>query len=172
MENIAEPDSHVKAMDPHVREIQTTLRKFSYGLYAVTVRSLGETSCMTANWVSQCSASPPMVAIAMENDSHTLAMVRAGGRFCLSPFEVSQRRLAARISKPWARTPHKLTGVEMIETAGGTPVPAGSLAWLACEVRSEAVTGDHVLLTAEITQAGGLLEGDVLTLLESGFRYG
>ena len=172
MEKIAEAESLVKADDPSIREIKGILRKLTYGLYAVTVKVDDELGGMTANWVSQCSTSPPMLMIAMEADSHTLALVRRSGRFFVSLYEESQRTLAARISKPWARTPEKFNGVALVETPEGIPVPSGTLAWLECVLGSEVPSGDHVIVTALVVRTGGSQSGIALTLLASGFRYG
>lgn len=172
MEKIAEAGILVKADDPSMREIKGILRKLTYGLYAVTVKVGDESSGMTANWISQCSASPPMLMIAIENDSHTLALVRRSSRFFVSVYEESQRTLAARISKPWTRTPEKFDGVAFVETPEGIPVPAGTLAWLECVLSSEVPSGDHVIVTAVVVRTGGSQSGVALTLLASGFRYG
>lgn len=172
MEKIAEAGSLVKANDPSMREIKEVLRKLTYGLYAVTVKVGAESSGMTANWISQCSASPPMLMIAMEADSHTLTLIRRSSRFFVSLYGESQRSLAARISKPWIRSPGKLDGVAFVETPPGIPVPAGTLAWLECELSSEVASGDHVIVTAEVVHSGGGQPGVALTLLASGFRYG
>jgi 3-hydroxy-9,10-secoandrosta-1,3,5(10)-triene-9,17-dione monooxygenase reductase component len=172
MEKIAEAGRVVKADDPNMREIKEVLRRLTYGLYAVTVKVGAESGGMTANWISQCSASPPMLMIAMETDSHTLALVRRSDRFFVSLYEESQRSLAARISKPSARTPEKLDAVAFVETPAGIPVPAGTLAWLECVLRSEVPSGDHVIVTAEVVRTGGSQPGVALTLLASGFRYG
>ena len=127
---------------------------------------------LTANWISQCSVSPPMLMIAMETDSHTLALVRRSDRFFVSLYQESQRALAARISKPWSRAPEKFNGVAFVEAPERIPVPAGTLAWLECTFNSEVPAGDHVIVTAEIVRTGGSQSGVALTLLASGFRYG
>ena len=55
---------------------KTVLRQFSYGLYVVTVAADGEEHGMTANWVTQAAFEPPMVAVAVENTSRTIEMIR------------------------------------------------------------------------------------------------
>src|SRR5437667_8301474 len=54
----------------------TVLQLFPYGLYAVTVKHGGEEHGMTANWVVQTSFEPPMVAVAVENTSRTIELIR------------------------------------------------------------------------------------------------
>ena len=60
---------------------KTVLRLFPYGLYAVTAMDGAVASGMTANWLTQVSFEPPLVAVAMESDARTLQLVRAGGHF-------------------------------------------------------------------------------------------
>ena len=58
----------------------------------------------------------------------------------------------------------------------GAPVPDEATGWLECELRGEVATGDHVLVVAEVVEAGVLRAqplgaGETLTLRETGFRY-
>ena len=55
---------------------KTVLRHFPYGLYVLTVAHNGEEHAMTANWVTQTAFEPPMIAVAVENTSKTIGMIR------------------------------------------------------------------------------------------------
>ena len=48
-------------LDPEAKK--TVLRLFSYGLYAVTAAHDGERGVFTANWLTQVSFDPPLVAL-------------------------------------------------------------------------------------------------------------
>src|SRR3954453_22690405 len=65
------------AMDEAAKK--TVLRLFPYGLYAVTATDGAVASGMTANWLTQVSFEPPLVAVAVERDARTLALIRAAG---------------------------------------------------------------------------------------------
>jgi len=63
---------------------QTVLRPVPYGLHAVTVRRGDEDHGITAAWVMQAAFAPPMVAVAVENDSKGLPMIRDARAFAVN----------------------------------------------------------------------------------------
>jgi flavin reductase (DIM6/NTAB) family NADH-FMN oxidoreductase RutF len=148
------------------------LRSIVYGLYALGVRRGDESHAMTVNWVTQVSFEPPMIAVAIENDSHSLPMVRDAGAFTLSIFPTGSRQIAGKLGRSSANVPNKLEGVP--HHPGGTtgaPILDDATGWLECRIASEQPTGDHVLVTAEVVDAGVQHESETLTLKETGFRY-
>src|SRR2546427_13116573 len=76
---------------------KTVLSCFPYGLFAVTVKHGGDEHGMTANWVTQASFEPPMVAVAVENGSKTIAMIRDAHHFAVNVFQHGQRDLAGKL---------------------------------------------------------------------------
>ena len=157
-------------MDPVVKK--SVLRLFTYGLYAVGARQGDVVSGMTANWVVQSSFEPPMLALAVEADSHTCQVIRASGALAVSVYESGQRELAGRLGRTFAKHPEKLDGE--IWKAGpltGSPVLAEALGWVECRVQSSTPSGDHILFVAEVVEAGQNREGAPLTLKEAGFKY-
>src|SRR5438876_966076 len=91
---------------------KTVLRHFPYGLYALTVRHDGEEHGMTANWVTQASFEPPMVAVAVENTSKTIAMIRDAHHFAVNLLQQGQRELAGKLGRASTSAPHKLKGIK------------------------------------------------------------
>ena len=151
---------------------KTALRSFPSGLYALGVRQGGAAHAMTANWVMQCSFEPPMLAVAIEPDSRTIELVREAGAFALSVFPSGARQLAGKLGRSSKNTPEKLEGVgHHAAPASGAPVLDEATGWLDCRVVSEHPAGDHILVLAEVVEAGVQREGEVLTLKETGFRY-
>ena len=53
-------------MDPNIKK--QALRKFTYGLYIVMCVDGGEVNGFTANWLTQVSFEPPLLAVSIEND--------------------------------------------------------------------------------------------------------
>ena len=151
------------------------LRSVVYGLYALGVRDAAEGSgahAMTVNWVTQASFEPPMLAVAVENESRSLPLVRAAGAFALSVLPAGARQLAGRLGRSSATTPNKLAGVAHHPgPATGAPVLDDATGWLECRVVSELPSGDHVLVLAEVVEAGVQRPAETLTLRETGFRY-
>lgn len=147
------------------------LRRLPFGLYAVTVAADGEVNAFTANWLTQAAFEPPMISLAVENDGHSLGMIRRSGVFTVNLLGTDQREVAGQLGRAHARNPRKLDGVAHHPGPNGCPIIASALGWLDCRVTGELPAGDHTLFVAEITDAGILRDGDVLTMAEAGFRY-
>jgi flavin reductase (DIM6/NTAB) family NADH-FMN oxidoreductase RutF len=152
---------------------KTVLRQLSYGLYVVTVAADGEEHGMTANWVTQAAFEPPMVAVAVENISRTIEMIRDAHHFALSVLHEGQRELAGRLGRASGQAPEKLKGIRTKPApVTGTPVLAECVGWLECRVISTLPAGDHTIVLGEIIGAG-VEDGEAkpLTLQGAGFKY-
>ena len=157
-------------MDPAVKK--AVLRLFTYGLYAVGARHGDEVSGMTANWVVQSSFEPPMLALAVEADSHTCQVIQASGAFAVSVYESGQREMAGKLGRTYAKHPEKLDGLTWKPgPATGSPVLGEALGWVECRVQGSLPAGDHIVFVGEVVEAGQNREGTPLTLKEAGFKY-
>src|SRR4051794_19834673 len=118
---------------------KAVLRQFTYGLYAVTAQHEGERGVFTANWLSQISFEPPLVAISVERDSSTLPLIRASGRFTICPLADGQRELAGALGRPKARAgdKFKLLGLAVNETDQGDIALDVSTGYVTCAVQAE-----------------------------------
>ena len=151
---------------------KTVLRLFNYTLVAVTAAHEDQVSGMTANWVAQASFEPPMVMLAVEADSNSLKVVQAAGAFALNVFASGQRELAGQLGRATAKKPDKLVGLATHPgPLTGAPLLNAALGWLECRVTGMLPAGDHVVVVAEVVEAGVQAEGQALTMAEAGFRY-
>ncbi|MFN8482548.1 MAG: flavin reductase family protein [Anaerolineae bacterium] len=157
-------------MDPEVKK--KALRLFTYGLYAVTAADAGEVAGMTANWLAQAAFEPPMLMVAFEADSRTLAVVRHSGTFAVNVYESGQRELAGQLGRASVKRPDKLEAIaSQPGPLTGAPLLDAALAWVECRVTGELPSGDHVVVVAEVINAGVNRDGQPLTMAEAGFRY-
>ena len=152
------------------------LRSVVYGVYVLGVRGgsvEGDLPHATAvSWLTQLSFEPPMIGVALERESATLPLVRAAGAFAVSVLPAGARSTASRLGRSTATTPRKLAGIAHHPAPeSGAPVLDEATGWLDCRVRGELPSGDHVLVVAEVVEAGTQHEGATLTLGETGFRY-
>jgi flavin reductase (DIM6/NTAB) family NADH-FMN oxidoreductase RutF len=152
---------------------KTVLRHFPYGLYALTVKHGSEEHGMTANWVTQASFDPPMVVVAVENTSKTVAMIRDAHHFAINVLLEGQRELAGKLGRSSANAPQKLKGIKTKPSpVSGAPVLTDALGWVECRVVATLPAGDHALVLGEVVAAGVEHEGaEPLTLEETGFKY-
>jgi flavin reductase (DIM6/NTAB) family NADH-FMN oxidoreductase RutF len=151
---------------------RTVLRHFPYGLFAVTVMSEGEENAMTANWVMQAAFTPPMLVVALENDSKSLPMIRDARGFAVNVLAEGQRELAARLGRSSRHIPYKLQNVPTrAAPATGAPILTEGLGWLECRVVATMPAGDHTLVLGEVLDAGVEREGKPLVLGDAGMKY-
>lgn len=160
-------------LEPDPQAKKTVLRQFSYGLYAVTAAHGGERGVFTANWLTQVSFDPPLVAVSVERDSSTLGLIEASGRFAVCPLAEGQTELAGNLGRPKSKAGDKFARYELatLETAAGVPVLADALGWVVCEVTGEFPAGDSVLLLGLVIEAGVGREGEPLTMRAAGYRH-
>ena len=150
---------------------KAVLRLFTYGLYAVTCAHDGDANVFTANWVTQTSFDPPMVALSVENDSASLPIILAAGLFAVSPFATGQREVAGALGKPRARVGDKLAGHAYTTSPHGLPILDDLLGYVECRVTGHLTAGDSTLIAGEVVGAGLPRMGDPLTMREAGFRH-
>ena len=152
---------------------KTILRQITYGLYAVTAAHGDDRGVFTANWLTQVSFDPPLIALSVERDSSTLPLIRASGRFAVCPLAEGQRDLAGALGRPKARAGDKFAalGLAVASTASGIPALADSGGYVVCEVRSATDAGDSILFVAEVVEAAVFADIEPLTMRAAGFRH-
>lgn len=151
---------------------KTVLRMFTYGLFAVTAKDGAGAHGMLANWLTQISFEPPMLALAIEHDSHMRQLVDMHGAFAVNVLESGQRELAGQLGKTFAKHPDKFKEIGWRPgPLTGSPLLEAGLGWVECRVSDERATGDHILYIAEVVEAGVHREGTPLTLKDTGFKY-
>lgn len=152
---------------------KAVLRRFPYGLYAVTVAHGGDEHGMTANWVTQAAFDPPMVVVAVENTSKTIGMIRDAHYFVVNLLDAGQRELAGRLGRSSEQAPQKLKGLKTKPApVSKTPVLAEALGWVECRAVASLPAGDHTLVLGEVVDAGvENADGQPLLLAEAGFQY-
>jgi flavin reductase (DIM6/NTAB) family NADH-FMN oxidoreductase RutF len=156
-------------LDPQRKK--QVLRTFTYGLYAVSCASEGEVNAFTANWLSQVSFEPPLVAVSIENNTKSLPMILRSCKFLINVYREGDRELAGKLGKSALAHPEKLSSIAYTSGPGGAPILSDALAWVACEVRQTIETGDSTLLVAEVVDVGMQGEGQALTMQAAGFRH-
>lgn len=156
-------------MDPAIKK--QALRMFTYGLYAVSCIEGDEVNAFTANWLTQVSFDPPLLAVSVENSSKSLPMIQRSGKFAVNVLRAGQRGLAGTLGKSALKNPDKLATIAYDIQNDGYLVLREALSWVGCEVRQTFPAGDSTLVIAEVVDAGIIEEGQPLTMAEAGFRH-
>lgn len=147
---------------------KTPLSELSYGLYVIGTKDKNAPHGMTANWITQVSFEPEMVALAIEGDSHTRTLFEESRIFSVSILKSDQKEIAGEFAKA-----KKDRDFRFITKKTGAPILLDAAAYLDCRVVDSHKAGDHVVFFGEVVDAGILDESaEPLTLKETGWRYG
>lgn len=156
-------------MDAAVKK--QALRMFTYGLYIVMCAEGEEVNGFTANWLTQVSFEPPMLAVSIENTSKSLPMILRTRTFTVNVLHAEQKELAGALGKSALKHPDKMANIRYSIEDNAYPILQEGLAWVACEVRHATPAGDSTVIVAEIVDAGVLAEGPALTMAAAQFRH-
>jgi flavin reductase (DIM6/NTAB) family NADH-FMN oxidoreductase RutF len=168
-------------------DVLQLMDQMPYGLYIVGSRDAeGSVNGMMADWLMQVSFEPRLVGVAFEEDSHTLANIRANQSFTVNFLceDDAGRALAAKFAQPYFGSKvggrghggrlaihHKLEDVAYRQNESGCPIVEGALGWLECKAEGFFQVGDHTLVTGRVVNGGVLREGEPLTSSYAGWSY-
>lgn len=151
---------------------KTALRMITYGLYLVGCRMGERVNAFTADWLTQTSFKPPLVALGVKVDSLSHTMIDTDRVFSVNILERGQKELAAKFFRHVEPEGNTFAGVPFRTGVTGCPIFPDALAYFECEVVADVKKGDHTLFVGQVVEAGVHREGEPLTLRETGWYYG
>ncbi len=153
--------------------ISAALSAQVYGLVVVgSVSAEGEPNGMTANWLTQVSFDPRIVAVAIQSDAHTRRNIDETGVFSISVLPVVPQELVLKFTRRSTSGEGRLEGEPVTALESGAPVLDAAVAWYECRVVERAEPGDHVVYFGEVVAgAPGPAEGEAATLAAVGMSY-
>ena len=152
---------------------KSALRKIPHGVYVVGVKQDAQVNAFTATWLTQVSFTPPLIAIGVKKDSHSLQMIQRDRVFSVNLLGQDQKPLAEHFVKPAAVVGEKLKTIRHRAGKTGAPILEEAIAYVECEVREIANQhGDHALVIGEVVEAGVQKDEPALTLMDTGWHYG
>jgi flavin reductase (DIM6/NTAB) family NADH-FMN oxidoreductase RutF len=166
-----------EAQDEYDRLRRRVLWTMPAGLYVIgSTDKADRRNGMTANWVTQLSFEPKLVAVSIEREALTHELIDLGGCFSVCILDREDRAIVRKFTKPVdvdlvAKT---LNEFPYLERVTGAPVLAQSMAFLDCEVRERIPVGGHTLFIGEILDSGFLKDEDtpVLRMEDTRMNYG
>ncbi len=152
---------------------KTALRKIPHGVYIIGVKQDSQLNAFTGTWLTQVSFTPPLVALGIRKDSHSLEMIKQSRVFSVNLLGKHQKSIAEHFVKPASVIGEKLKDVRHRPGKTGSPILEEAIAYFECEVREIAnERGDHALVIGEVVEAGVPKDEPALTLLDTGWHYG
>jgi flavin reductase (DIM6/NTAB) family NADH-FMN oxidoreductase RutF len=110
----------------------------------------GEPHGTTVSAFCSLSLEPPMVSLALDQQSELLAIVTATGRVGINVLAHGQEELAMRFAK---KGKDKFEAIAWAKEEELPRLPA-ALGWLACDVADLVVGGDHTIVIGRVRSAG------------------
>ena len=152
------------------------LWKMPSGLFAIGSRAGDRRNMMTANWVTQVSFDPKLVAVSVEKAALTHELIEQGHAFSVNMVDREERAVVRKFTKPVIVDEQAQTFNEIPFRDGSTGVPVlrDAVAFVECEVRQEVDCGDHTLFVGEVVEAGFQKpeETEVLRMGDTRMNYG
>jgi flavin reductase (DIM6/NTAB) family NADH-FMN oxidoreductase RutF len=152
------------------------LWKMPSGLYVIGSRHGDQHNLMTANWVTQVSFDPKLVAVSVENEALTHRLIQAGRAFSVNIVDRDDRAIVRKFTKPveadlGAQT---LNGFPFHAGHTGAPILDQAVAYVDCEVRHEVDVGGHTLFVGEVVDVAFQKDEDtdVLRMEDTRMNYG
>jgi flavin reductase (DIM6/NTAB) family NADH-FMN oxidoreductase RutF len=142
--------------DDYDRLRRRLLWTFPSGLYVIGSRGGERRNLMTANWVTQVSFEPKLVAVSVEKEAVTHALIVEGGSFTVNTVDREDRAIVRKFTKPVELddAAHTLNGFPFHDgPSTGAPILDQAVAFIECEVRNTVDVGGHSLFIGEVVNA-------------------
>ncbi|MBV8690393.1 MAG: flavin reductase [Actinobacteria bacterium] len=129
---------------------------FPSGLYVIGSRHGDRRNGMTANWVTQVSFDPKLVAVSVEKDAVTHELIAGGGVFVVNVIDREDRAIVRKFTKPVEvdEAAHTLNEFPFHDGRTGAPILDQAVAFVECEVRQQVDVGGSTLFIGEVVDAG------------------
>ncbi|MGH6955001.1 MAG: flavin reductase [Alphaproteobacteria bacterium] len=139
-----------KAID--VTELRKALGCFVTGVTIVTtIDGHGRPRGFTANSFTSVSLEPPLVLVCIAHSAGSLTAFSEAGHFAVNILAQVQREVSRAFASP---RPDKFETVAWRPGRAGSPLIAGTVAWLECAARQRIEAGDHVIIIGEVVDLG------------------
>ena len=129
--------------------------KMSYGLYVVSSSDREHRSGCVVNTLTQVTAEPPKLMVAVNKDNFTTGIIRKAGYFAGTAFGVGADMLQiGHFGFKSGRDFDKFADIPFAVDENGMPYPtAHMVARFSCKVVQELDVGTHILFVGEVTGA-------------------
>jgi flavin reductase (DIM6/NTAB) family NADH-FMN oxidoreductase RutF len=140
------------------KEQRRIMGMFATGVTVASTRLESETWGMTANAVTSLSLNPPLVLLAIQNDSQSYSKFQSAGCFALNILAREQKVISDRFAYVG---PKDFSNLNYKTAVTGSPILLDALAWVDCQLREVLAGGDHGIFIGEIV-AGEARQGEPL----------
>ena len=156
--------------------IKDVLMRMPYGFYSITSHHGDDDNAMVANWLTQVSFTPRLIAMGFKPSSYSYDLIKESGVFAVNLFLKGDEEAMMPFTKARAKRPDKMENAQYTPAPEtGCPILKGAAAYLECKVvKFLDIGGDHEIMVGEVVNAAVIKEGavtDTLTLPYVGWSY-
>ena len=138
----------------HGEMLRHAMRHWATGVAVVTSQYHDLRHGMTVNSFVSVSIDPPLIAVTMNINTRTYALVRQSGVFAVTVLSHLQQPTAELFAgRVKDEPPDRFIGVELFTMRSGSPLLAGGLAFVDCRVVQEVPMLHSTLFIAEVLEA-------------------
>jgi flavin reductase (DIM6/NTAB) family NADH-FMN oxidoreductase RutF len=131
---------------------KAAMRRFATGVAVVTSTYGGRIHGFTANAFASVSAEPPTVLICVNRNARAHPLISASQSFCVNILAREQRALAEQFAGGEPQT--RFDGVAYRFGQSGSPILAGTLAYVDCTLGEELTAGTHTIFLGNVIESG------------------
>jgi flavin reductase (DIM6/NTAB) family NADH-FMN oxidoreductase RutF len=128
------------------------LGHYPTGVAVVTAMAPGDTPVgMVIGSFTSVSLDPPLVGFLPGRSSTTWPQIMASGAFCVNVLRAGQEGMCRDFT---AKAPERFERHQWRGASSGSPILAGVLAWIDCDIADVQITGDHYFVLGHVRELG------------------
>ncbi|GCE49411.1 flavin reductase (DIM6/NTAB) family NADH-FMN oxidoreductase RutF [Thermosporothrix hazakensis] len=128
--------------------------RFATGVTIVTTQCQGKISGLTVNAFCSVSLHPPLVLVCIEQNSHSLPIMREGKNFAVNILTQEQKSLSTGFATPSVERFEHFCYAEYRTVATGAPILKDTLAFVDTRIVAEYPGGDHIIFLGQVEAMG------------------
>ena len=157
-------------MSATAASFRDVLAQWASGVSIVTTNDDGMLYGLTVSSFSSLSLDPPLVLVCLANTNRMVGMIAASRGFAVSILTSAQAAASNYFARQGRLPTPDFTEIEGEWTPSGQPVIRGALAWMACELQSTFVEGDHTVVIGRVLETHTTTGGQPLLYWSRSYR--
>lgn len=150
----------IKTLDPEA--LRSAMRAWSAGVTVVAAAHEGIRHGMTVNSFTSISLDPPLITVALRQNTRTHELVMKSRAFGLTVLSAAQKEISDLFAGRMPESEDRFSHVQTGTLVTGSPLIAGGLSWMDCRLSHTYSAGENTLFIAEVVAARGTGSGDPL----------
>ena len=138
---------------PHPDDFRGALASWASGVTVVTTRLDGLVYGITVSSFTSLSLDPLLVLVCLDSSNRLAGMIQGSGRFAVSILAEGQAEIARWFAVSGREPAPAFEHFGTIEMSTGSPIIAGAVAHLDCELERIVPGGDHSIVIGRVRGA-------------------